>query len=258
MELQKELQQRLKKKNILLMTHLVLGYPSLDTNKEVIEQMALNGVDCIELQIPFSEPIADGPVILKANQQSLEAGITVEQCFAFAAEMAAKYPDVCFLFMTYYNIVFKYGEAAFLRRTRDVGLVGTIIPDLPPEEGEQYFALSKELELAPITFFTPTSTAERMTEVAQQGEGFVYCVARRGVTGKQTAIDESLDSYLEQCRQATGLPLAVGFGISNRDDIAMLTGKADMAVIGTATIRLVDEQGAAAVGPFIAELAGAA
>ncbi|WP_319547403.1 tryptophan synthase subunit alpha [Desulfogranum marinum] len=258
MELQTELQQRLKKKNILLMTHLVLGYPSLDTNKEVIEQMALNGVDCIELQIPFSEPIADGPVILKANQQSLEAGITVEQCFAFAAEMAAKYPDVCFLFMTYYNIVFKYGEAAFLRRTRDVGLVGTIIPDLPPEEGEQYFALSKELELAPITFFTPTSTAERMTEVAQHGEGFVYCVARRGVTGKQTAIDESLDSYLEQCRQATGLPLAVGFGISNRDDIAMLTGNADMAVIGTATIRLVDEQGAAAVGPFIAELAGAA
>lgn len=258
MELQIELQQRLKNKNILLMTHLVLGYPSLDTNREVIEQMAANGVDCIELQIPFTEPFADGPVIMKANQASLQGGITVEQCLVFAEEMATKYPDVCFLFMTYYNIVFKYGEADFLRRTRDIGLYGTIIADLPPEEGQEYLTLSKEMGLAPINFFTPTSTPHRMAEVAQQGAGFVYCVARRGVTGKQTVIDETLASYLQQCRQATDLPLAVGFGISNRDDIAMLTGKADMAVIGTAMIRLVDEQGAAAVGPFIAELTGAA
>ena len=258
MELQTELQQRLKNKKILLMTHLVLGYPSLETNREVIEQMAANGVDCIELQIPFTEPFADGPVIMKANQASLLGGITVEQCFAFAEEMATKHPDICFLFMTYYNIVFKYGEEAFLRRTRDIGLCGTIIADLPPEEGQYYLALSKEIGLAPINFFTPTSTPSRMAEVAQQGSGFVYCVARRGVTGKQTVIDENLESYFKQCRQATTLPLAVGFGISNRDDIVMLTGKVDMAVIGTATIRLVDEQGAAAVGPFIAELLGAA
>jgi len=254
MDLEHELKQRLEHKKMLLMTHLVLGYPSLAVNREVIRQMAEGGVDCIELQIPFSEPIADGPVILKANQQSLDSGITVEECFRFGQEMAAAFPQVRFLFMTYYNIVFKYGEAAFLKRTSDIGFCGTIVADLPPEEGQSYLAASKELGLAPVLFFTPTSTDERMRAVASQGAGFIYCVARRGVTGKQTAFDHTLDQYLARCRRATGLPMAVGFGISSREDIALLTGKADMAVIGTATIKLVDAQGPAAVGPFIAGL----
>lgn len=254
MRLQEELQSRRQRKPMLLMTHLVLGYPSLAVNREVIAQMAANGVDCIELQIPFSEPIADGPVILKANQQSLNSGITVEQCFRFGQEMATTFPQVQFLFMTYYNIVFKYGETAFLERTREIGLCGTIIPDLPPEEGQTYLATSKRLDLAPVQFFTPTSSDERMRQVASQGAGFIYCVARRGVTGQHTAFDDTLNQYLARCRQATDLPLAVGFGIASRTDIELLTGKADMAVIGTATIKLVDAQGAAAVGPFIAGL----
>ncbi len=254
MDLEKELKKRLESKPILLMTHLVLGYPSLAVNREVIRQMAASGVDCIELQIPFSEPIADGPVILKASQQSLDNGISVEECFRFGQEVAVAFPSVRFLFMTYYNIVFKYGEAAFLQRTFDIGFCGTIVPDLPPEEGQTYLERSKDLGLAPILFFTPTSTDERMREVAAQGAGFVYCVARRGVTGQQTAFDDTLNTYLARCRQATDLPLAVGFGISNREDVALLTGTADMAVIGTATIKLVDAQGPGAVGPFIAGL----
>ncbi len=254
-DLEQELKNRLKTKPILLMTHLVLGYPSFAVNREVIAQMAGNGVDCIEVQIPFSEPIADGPVILKASQQSLDNGITVEDCFRFGQEMAAAFPDVRFLFMTYYNIVFKYGEAAFLQRTRDIGFCGTIIPDLPPEEGRTYLEGSRNLGLVPILFFTPRSTDERMRIVASQGSGFIYCVARRGVTGQKTAFDDSLNTYLARCRRATDLPLAVGFGISSREDVALLTGQADMAVIGTATIKLVDAEGAAAVGPFIAGLA---
>lgn len=254
MDLEQELKNRLKTKPILLMTHLVLGYPSLAVNREVIRQMASSGVDCIELQIPFSEPIADGPVILKANQQSLEKGTKVEECLRFGQEMASAFPQVRFLFMTYYNIVFKYGEEAFLRRTREIGFCGTIIPDLPPEEGQTYLATSRNLGLAPIQFFSPTADDERMRAVARQGAGFVYCVARRGVTGTQTLFDDSLDQYLARCRQATSLPLAVGFGISNAADVALLTGKADMAVIGTATIRLVDAHGPGAVGPFIAGL----
>lgn len=254
MDLATELKDRLNKKPILLMTHLVLGYPSLAVNREVIAQMAANGVDCIELQIPFSEPIADGPVILKANQQSLQTAISVEDCFHFGQEMAAAFPAVRFLFMTYYNIVFKYGETAFLRRTKEIGFCGTIVADLPPEEGETYLASSEELGLAPIQFFTPTSTDERMREIAALAKGFIYCVARRGVTGKQTAFDDSLATYLARCRNATDLPLAVGFGIGSREDVAMLQGKADMAVIGTATIKLVDAQGVGAVGPFIAGL----
>ena len=256
MNLTSDITQRLGNKPILLMTHLVLGYPSLEVNRRVIRQMAENGVDCIELQIPFSEPMADGPVILKANQDALSRDIRVADCFAFAEEMTREFPGVNFLFMTYYNIIFRYGEEAFIRRAADINIRGFIVPDLPPEEGQSYLRLSKQYGTSPIMFFTPTSTEERMREVEKRGSGFIYCVARKGVTGKKTEMDDSLALNLDRYRKATSLPLAVGFGISSREDVAMLEGKADMAVIGTATIRLVDTQGPEAVGPFIAGLLG--
>ncbi len=237
------------------MTHLVLGYPSLETNREVIRQMAENGVDCIELQIPFSEPMADGPVIVKASQDALAGGIRVEDSFAFAEEMVREFPQVNFLFMTYYNIVFRYGLENFIDRSAEIGIKGFIIPDLPPEEGGEYLLLAANSGMAAIMFFTPTSTDERMIEVAGQGSGFIYCVARRGVTGEHTEMDENLAGYLDRCRRATELPLAVGFGITSRKDVAMLEAKADMAVIGTATIKLVDREGADSVGSFIRALA---
>lgn len=254
MNMQDDLRQRLARKPLLLMTHLVLGYPSFAVNREVIRQMAENGVDCIELQIPFSEPMADGPVLLKANQDALAAGATVRGCMAFAAEMAREYPQVHFLFMTYCNIAYRYGFADFIRHSAEIGIKGFIIPDLPPEEGADYLRLAKEHSRAAVMFFTPTSTDERMAVVAKEGGGFIYCVARKGVTGQHTEVDESFAAYLARCRAATNLPLAVGFGIASREDVAMLEGKADMAVIGTATIKLVEREGAAAVGPFIRSL----
>lgn len=254
MNIRDDIQQRLQSKPILLMTHLVLGYPSLEVNRRVIRQMAESGVDYIELQIPFSEPMADGPVILKANQDALRSGIKVADCLQFAADIIREFPRVNFLFMTYYNIVFRYGEESFIQRASEIGIKGFIIPDLPPEEGGSYLQLSKNQGMSPIMFFSPTSTDERMRQVAALGDGFIYCVARKGVTGKQTEMDDGLAGYLARCREATNLPLAVGFGISTRQDIVMLQGKADMAIIGTATIRLVDEQGPDAVGPFIASL----
>ena len=158
--------------------------------------------------------------------------------------------------MTYYNIIYRYGEEAFIKRAAEIGIRGFIVPDLPPEEGETYLQLSSRYGTSAIMFFTPTSTDARMREVAEKGDGFIYCVARKGVTGRQTEMDNSLTDYLTRCRQATSLPLAVGFGISNRNDITILEGKADMAIIGTATIRLVDDNGPEAVGPFIASLLG--
>jgi tryptophan synthase alpha chain len=248
--LESYIRTRLERKKILLMTHLVLGYPSFGVNKEVIAQMAANGVDLIELQIPFSEPVADGPMILKANQSSIAAGTTVRQCLDFASEMTAMH-DIRFLFMTYYNILFKYGVAEFIQKSRELQISGFIVPDLPPEEGQAYLASVKENGLAPIQIFAPTSTPERMRHLSEFGEGFIYCVARRGVTGKKTEFDSEFYAYLDRCRAATDLPLAVGFGIRNHEDVNMLKGKADIAVIGTETIKKVDEQGAAAVGPFI-------
>ena len=235
------------------MTHLVLGYPSFEVNREVIRQMVENGVDLIEMQIPFSEPVADGPMILKANQEAIARGTKVEQCLEFAAEITAEF-HIPFLFMTYYNILYRYGPEKFINRAYDINIKGIIIPDLPPEEGGEYLELMKSLNLAPIQIFAPTSSQERMQLLARHGAGFIYCVARRGVTGKKTDFDQDFNAYIGRCRRATSLPLAVGFGIRSRDDVDFLTGKADIAVIGTETIRLVDAQGPEAVGPFIAGL----
>lgn len=253
MILEEQLRNKLNQKDILLMTHIVLGYPSFDTNREVIHQMVKNGVDCIEMQIPFSEPMADGPVILKANQDSIAAGTKIKDCMDFAKEMAATH-SIPFLFMTYYNIIFKYGEDNFFQKASDAGITGVIVPDLPPEMGRSFFSLSDEYEIAPILIFAPTSTSERMQELDGYSRGFIYCVARRGVTGKKSELGEGFNDYLDRCKKATQKPIAVGFGIQNKDDISALIGRADMAVIGSQTIRLVDELGAEAVGPFIAGL----
>lgn len=253
MLLEDTLRKRLNEKELMLMTHIVLGYPSFDINRQVIEQMVTNGVDCIEMQIPFSEPMADGPVILKANQDSLAYGTTVSQCLEFAAEITAKY-NIPFLYMTYYNIIFKYGEEAFFQDCKKAGIQGLIIPDLPPEMGKDFFELAESHQIAPILIYAPTSTDDRMKELDRVAHGFIYCSARKGVTGKKSEFDESFNDYLARCRAATKLPLAVGFGIQSKEDMDALRGRADMGVIGSQTIRLVDEKGADAVGPFISQL----
>jgi tryptophan synthase alpha chain len=156
--------------------------------------------------------------------------------------------------MTYYNIVFKYGEESFFKNAAKTGIKGVIVPDLPPEMGKKFLEYADDNHIAPVLIFTPTSTDERMKELASFGRGFIYCVARRGVTGKKSEFGEDFYEYLNRCKAATSLPLAVGFGIQDKDDIRALKGTADIAVIGSRTIKLVEAEGAAAVGPFIAGL----
>ena len=249
------LNARRQKKDILLMTHIVAGYPNWDACTDMVAAMVAAGVDLMELQIPFSEPMADGPVILKANQDSIASGTTIRECLDFGAEMCATY-EIPFLYMTYFNVIFKYGEERFLDKARDAGIQGLILPDLPPEEGAPFMAAARQRGLAPIMIFSPTSTDARMRSLADFGGGFVYCTARKGVTGRHSSLDADFANYLNRCRQATDLPLAVGFGIQNRADIEALIGVADMGVVGSQTIKLVDEQGSAAVGRFIRELLG--
>ncbi len=251
--LESYIKKQLKQKDILLMTHIVIGYPTFEDSFRIIEAMVKAGVDLMELQIPFSEPIADGPVILHANQNALARGATVEKCLDFA-EKAAREFEIPFLFMSYYNILFKYGIDRFTEKMVRTGMQGAIVPDLPPEEGREYLDAMEKFKLAPIFIFSPATGKERMNYIASFGRGFVYCVARKGVTGLGTEFSDQMDEYLARCRSATELPLALGFGVKDRADIDFLKGKADIAVIGTQTIRLVDNEGIDAVGDFITTL----
>lgn len=251
--LESYLRKRLIEKDILLMTHIVLGYPSFEDCFGIIGEMIEAGVDLVELQIPFSEPIADGPVILRANHEALKQGATVETCLDFSGEVAHTF-DIPFLIMTYYNIPFRYGTERFVSAMVKRALRGAIIPDLPPEEGQEFFKAMKEHDLAPILLFSPTTPPERMRYLAKLGSGFIYCVARKGVTGLYTDFSQELTSYLSRCRKATHLPLALGFGVKEKAHIEFLKGKADIAVIGTRMIRVMEERGIAGVEEFMRRL----
>jgi len=248
--LEETIRSKLESQNILLMTHIVIGYPSFDASLKIVEGMVEAGVDLMELQIPFSEPMADGPVILRANQDALAAGSTVSQCLDFGERVARDY-DIPFLFMTYYNILFKYGVSSFLEDAAARNIHGAIVPDLPPEEGPEYLEAMDRHGLAPIQIFTPKTSLERMKVLSTHARGFVYCIARKGVTGLDTDFSRDLSDYLARCREATSLPLALGFGVKDKKDVDFLRGKSDIAVIGTRTLQVVEEQGVDAVPEFI-------
>src|SRR5690606_30649360 len=150
-------ESRKAKRDILLMTHVVMGYPSFDASLEIVASMVEAGVDLMELQIPFSEPVADGPVILHANQRALEAGATVDRCLAFAEQVTKSF-EIPFLFMSYYNILYRHGVSRFMQQSRDLGIAGTIVPDLPPEEGTEYLKAATESGVAPVFIFTPNTS----------------------------------------------------------------------------------------------------
>jgi tryptophan synthase alpha chain len=251
--LENYIQEHLKEKKILLMTHIVIGYPSLADSYKIVESMVNAGVDIMELQIPFSEPIADGPVILQANQTALANHISVNDCLKFAGEVARNFP-IPFLFMSYYNILYKYGVEQFTARMQQSNIKGAIVPDLPPEEGEVYLNVMNTHCLAPIFIYTPNTSDQRMKYISSMANGFIYCVARKGVTGFKTNFSAELSQYIKRCRHATNLPLALGFGVKEKSDLEFLQDKADIAIIGTRIIQLINEKGIKSIGPFIRTL----
>ncbi len=253
MRLSDHLQRRGATRRPLVMTHVVCGYPSFEDNWRELEIMAAAGVDLVELQFPFSEPSADGPLFVKANQESLARGTTVAQCFEFMARASTHFPFRV-LMMGYYNTVFRMGHEAFVERLARAGGVGFILPDLPIEEASELHALALAHDLAPIVLMTPTSSDERLKQLAAIAQGFVYVVARRGVTGSGTTMNEEVVALLERCRSATSLPLALGFGVASAEDIAFIARHADIAIIGTAALRAWESAGEDGLRAFFSGL----
>jgi tryptophan synthase alpha chain len=250
------LRQRLQRKKLLLMTHVVVGYPSLDANMAMLEAMQRAEVDVVEFQLPFSEPIADGPVFIRANQHALAAGMNWERYFKFVQRATSAF-DMKILMMGYYNSVLQMGHETFCACLVEHGGSGFIVADLPPEEASDLLWRADTHHLSPIVLMTPTNSLARLQEIARYARGFVYCVARRGVTGRQTHINDSLEAFMARCRRATPLPLALGFGLRTGADLRRLHGLADMGVLGTVLLTTWEQGGAAQYEQLLQDLRAA-
>jgi len=247
------IRRRLECKKLLLMTHVVVGYPSLEANMVMLEAMQHADADLVELQMPFSEPTADGPLFVRANQRALEAGITRAQYFKFMQRATANF-DFKLLMMGYYNSAFQMGHAAFCASLAEHGASGFILADLPPEEAGDLYQLAAPHQLDPILLMTPTTPNTRLHQIAQHARGFVYCVARKGVTGSRTTLDQSLQAFVQRCRDATSLPLALGFGLQSGADLQRIQGMVDIGVVGTALLVAWEQGGATQYTALLQEL----
>jgi tryptophan synthase alpha chain len=252
-----------------LMGHVVAGYPSLAASREMIQVIAGEGAEIIEIQIPFSEPMADGPLFVKANQEALAAGIKVKDALQLMSEVSKAHPNVAFVFMTYLNVVYRFrghsngvspkameqanGVRAFVDAAKAAGARGVIIPDLPFEEAEMV-ELACGTDFANIRLVTPTSTSERLAKICRSASGIVYAAARVGVTGQATVFGQGEIEFLGRVQQALAqgakLPLAVGFGITSGKDVEFLINRADFAVVGSQSLREYQAGGAAGLKAF--------
>lgn len=236
-KIDKQLQKIKREKRIGLMTHVVVGYPSLSATRKLVRTMADSGVDFVELQLPFSDPLADGTTIQKACEASLAAGTKVADAFTAARQLSKEVP-IPLLFMAYFNTVYKYGVERFCAEAQKAGITGLIVPDVPLEaaEHEGLLRACKRHNLHNIITLAPTSSIERLKKNAAIASGFAYCMTRAGTTGARQELDSDLAGYFQAVREHITVPLAAGFGIKKREHIDALAPHADVAVVGSALI----------------------
>lgn len=234
-----------------LMTHVVAGYPDLQTSRRLITLMAGAGADLVEIQFPFSDPLADGATIMAANQAALEGGITPAACFAMAAALkrALKTP---LLLMTYANIPFQMGWKRFISGAAEAGFSGLIIPDLPfDEENGPSLSMAKQHGLYIVPVISPGMATSRLKKILRFAEGFIYVTLRVGITGTVEEIDPRGVKFIETVRRYTSLPVAAGFGISSSRQVMLLRERVEAVVIGSHVINLYNRRGEGAVKEFI-------
>jgi tryptophan synthase alpha chain len=226
-----------KEKRTGLMTHAVVGYPTLEKTVDIVLAMERAGADFVELQIPFSDPLADGPTIQHACEVALQNGVHTQDAFSVVRDIAKK-STVPLLFMSYFNIVYQYGVEQFCADAAAAGVSGLIIPDAPLEAAEHEGLLKActSYNLRYIVTLSPASNDERLQKNAQIAQGFAYCMARQGVTGAAGAIETNIEDYLNNIRSYISVPLAVGFGISSKERMQAVSPYCDVAIVGSAVI----------------------
>lgn len=228
---------------INLMTHIVAGYPTMIESEKIAISMAQTGISYLEIQIPFSDPIADGPTIMEANEKVISSGTKVEDCFNLIARLTKKI-NIPILIMTYFNIPFNYGVERFCKRAKQTGVYGLIIPDIPIDEEkyDHYLQYCKKNNLHAIQVISPITPDERLKKIAKIASGFIYCVATLGTTGERKKLNPKLQNYLEKVRKIIHVPLALGFGISSAEQVSVASKYADIIVIGSKIINVYKEK----------------
>lgn len=239
--------------------YIMAGDPSLERTKEQVLLLERCGVDIVELGVPFSDPVADGPTIQRAAERALASGTTLRRVLPLVKELRTV-TQIPIVLMTYYNIIFKYGEQQFVQDALDAGVDGVILPDLPPDEASAFMAHARAgangKTLATIFLVAPTSTDGRIRKIVSASSGFVYYVSMTGITGSSLQVDESFSRHIQGVCERSRKPVAVGFGVSNARDARMMREVADGVIVGSALVRMFHEH-PDAVEAFIRELRGA-
>jgi len=244
-------------KHPALVAYLTCGDPDLATTREIVLAAIAAGADVIELGVPFSDPVADGPVIQRASERALKHGTSLAQVLTLAAEIREHAQSTGMIVFSYLNPILRMGMEKFCKVARAAGVDGALVTDLPVEEASEYLQAMREHDLAPVFLATPTSTNERLKRIAEASGGFVYAVSRTGVTGQRQQLAEDARKLVRRLRRVTRLPIALGFGISSAEQFAEVGEFADAVVVGSAIVETIERnrgREATAVGQFVKKL----
>jgi tryptophan synthase alpha chain len=220
--------------------YIMAGDPSLETTKETVLMLEQCGADIVELGVPFSDPLADGPTIQRAAERALKNGVTLRKVIAFVKDIRPS-TQIPLILMTYFNPIFKYGSDSFIRDAADAGVDGLIIPDLPPDEAADFIKHARKANLDTIFLLAPTSTEDRIRIVAKASRGFLYYVSITGTTGSGLLFDGSMERLISEIKGFTDTPVAVGFGVSTPEDAAAVAKIADGVIVGSALVKKLHE-----------------
>ncbi|AEU38736.1 tryptophan synthase subunit alpha [Granulicella mallensis] len=241
-----------------LVIYLTAGDPDLGTTRDMAIAAIDNGADVIELGVPFSDPLADGPVIQRASERAVAKGTRLTDVLVICKEIRAARPQAGIILFSYLNPVVRLGMAAFAKAAKDAGADGVLLTDMIVEEATEYLAAMRANDLAPVFLAAPTSPDERLKAIAENSRGFVYAISRVGITGTQAELASDAEQLVKRLKQFTKLPIALGFGISTPAHVQTVAGFADAAVVGSAIVGLVEKTPAAeaprAVGDFVRSL----
>ena len=244
-----------------LVIYFTAGDPDLPTTRDMAIAAIDAGADVIELGVPFSDPLADGPVIQRASERAVARGTRLTDVLGICREIRDARPNAGIILFSYLNPVVRLGIEAFAKAAKEAGADGVLLTDMIVEEAAEYLAVMQKNDLAPVFLAAPTSPDERLKAIAENSQGFVYAISRVGITGTQTELASDAKSLVERLRKFTKLPIALGFGVSTPEHVKAVAEFADAAVVGSAIVGLIEKtpaaEAAAAVGKFVAELRGA-